>query len=226
VVLADTQTIARYALRCLLGNVPEVKVIGEVSDGRKVATVVARLKPDVVIIDFELTGLSALDVPLDIRRRAPRVGIVVLSPSLRNLHVIQAFRNGASAYVVKRADPKELIKAILKSAVGEKYISAPLSRRPVSYWVARADHGPRDEYDTLTLREREVLHLVGQGMRAINIARRLAISPRTVEAHRARIKAKLGLPNHPAMVRYSVERQMTIRTINATEGEENGRTET
>jgi DNA-binding NarL/FixJ family response regulator len=196
-------------LRCLLEYVYGVKVIGEVSDGLKVASTVARLKPHVVVIDFELTGLSALDVPLDVRRRSPRVGIVVLSQSLRDLHVIQALRNGATAYVVKRAGPKELVRAIVKSAAGERYVSTPLSRRPLSAWLARADRGPRDGYDALTLREREVLHLVSQGLRATTIARRLAISSRTVEAHRARIKSKLGLPNHPAMVRYAVERQMT-----------------
>jgi two-component system response regulator NreC len=209
VVLADTQTIARQALRCLLEDVSGLEVVGEVSDGLKVASVVARLKPHVVIIDFELTGLSALDVPLAVRKRAPRVGIVVLSPSIRELHVIQALRNGATAYVVKRADPKELLRAIAKSASGEIYLSRPLSRRPLSHWLSRAKAGPRDRYDALTLREREVLHLVSQGMSATRIAQRLTISPRTVETHRARIKLKLGLPNHPAMVRYAVERQMT-----------------
>lgn len=217
VVLADTQTIARNALRCLLEYVNGIKVIGEVGDGLKVASVVARLKPHVVIVDFELTGLSALDVPLDVRRRAPEVGIVVLSPSLRELHVIQALRNGASAYVAKQADPRELVRAIQKSAAGETYVSAPLSRRPLSYWLSRAQHGARDRYDALTLREREVLHLVSQGMSAPKIAQRLDISPRTVESHRESIKLKLGLANHPAVVRYAVERQMTTpgRTMKA-----------
>jgi len=208
VVVADTQAITRRALRCWLEYVNGLNVIGEVSDGLKVASVVARLKPHVVIVDFELTGLSALDVPLAVRRRAPRVGVVVLSQSIRDLHVVQALRSGAAAYVAKQADPEELLAAIQKSAAGERYVSGPLSRRPLSYWLAQAQSGPRDRYDALTLREREVLHLVSQGLSAARIAQRLNVSPRTVESHRESIKLKLGLPNHAALVRYAVERQM------------------
>jgi len=194
VVVADTQAITRRALRCWLEYVNGLNVIGEVSDGLKVASVV--------------TGLSALDVPLAVRRRAPRVGVVVLSQSIRDLHVVQALRSGAAAYVAKQADPEELLAAIQKSAAGERYVSGPLSRRPLSYWLAQAQSGPRDRYDALTLREREVLHLVSQGLSAARIAQRLNVSPRTVESHRESIKLKLGLPNHAALVRYAVERQM------------------
>jgi len=209
VVLADSETIMRHGLRCLLDYVNGLKVIGEVSDGLKVAPTVARLKPHAVVVDFELPGISALDLPLDVRRRAPQVPVVLLSRSTRALHVIQALRNGAAAYVAKRAAPRELIQAIRKAARGERYVSTPLSERPLSYWLTRAERGPREPYDSLTLREREVLHMVSQGMSARKIAHRLSMSPRTVETHRENIKSKLGLPNHPAMVRYAVERQKT-----------------
>lgn len=207
VVVADSQSITRQALCCWLEYVNGMKVV-EVSDGLKVASLVARMKPHVVVVDFELTGLSALDVPLAVRRRRPQVGVVVLSQSLRELHVVQALRNGAAAYVAKQADPAELLAAIRKSAAGERYISGPLSRRPLTYWLAQAQEGPRDRYDALTLREREVLHLVSQGLSAARIAQRLSVSPRTVESYRESIKLKLALRNHAAMVRYAVERQM------------------
>lgn len=208
VLVADTQTITRHALRCWLQYISGLNVIGEVSDGLKVAAAVVRLRPNVVIVDFELTGLSALDVPLAVRRRTPQVGVVILSQSVRDLHVVQALRNGAAAFVAKQAKPAELLRAIEKSAAGERYVSAPLSRRPLSHWLAQVQSRAGDRYETLTLREREVLHLVSQGLSAGKIAERLHVSPRTVESHRARIKVKLGLRNHAAMVRYAVERQM------------------
>jgi DNA-binding NarL/FixJ family response regulator len=208
-VLVDSHPIMRESLRCFLEQSARFNVLREVTDGLRVAGTLARLKPQVALVVFELPGLSALDVPLAAKRRALDVPVVILSDSLRDAHVVQAFRNGAAAYVAKQANQRELPEAIRRVAKGERFISSPLSRRPLAYWRDRATRGPEDPYDNLTLREREVLHLVGQGLSRTEIAQQLGVSPRTVETHRENIKGKLGLRSHAELVRYVIERQLT-----------------
>src|SRR5262249_43816479 len=121
---------------------------------------------------------------------------------------VECLRNGASAYVATAAPPHELPDAIDAARRGRRYVSSPLSRRPLRYWLARAERTVADTYETLTTREREVLHLVAQGLSSRVVSRRLGISARTVETHRERLKKKLGLRNTAGLIRYAIERQM------------------
>jgi DNA-binding NarL/FixJ family response regulator len=208
VVLADHQHLSRHALRCMLETVPRYRIIGEVADALRVAPAVSRLRPQVLVVDFDIQPLSGPDVSLAVRQQMPGVGVVVVSRSTSDGHLMQCLRSGASGYVSKMALPEELSRAIDQAAAGSIYISAPFSRRPVDYWLRRAQEQPDDPYDHLTVRERQTLHLVAQGLSGTAIAQRLSISRRTVESHREHLKTKLGIRNHPGLVRYAVERQV------------------
>ncbi|HEV8617028.1 MAG TPA: response regulator transcription factor [Methylomirabilota bacterium] len=207
VVLADDQSIVRAGLTCFLGHESEFDVIGETGDGLRATRLIQRLKPDVVIIDVSLPGLHGLEVARRVREVLPFTGVVMLSRFAGPEHAVEAFRNGVNAYVVKQASPVELLRALRNAAAGTHFISTPLSRmKPLTRWLKEAASREQDPYDTLTNREREILQLVAEGFTSATIGRRLSISPRTAEAHRAAVLRKLHLGNQTAVFRYALAR--------------------
>jgi DNA-binding NarL/FixJ family response regulator len=131
--------------------------------------------------------------------------VIVLSRYATEWYVTEALRNGAGGYVDRHADARELIRAVRSVVQGQRYLSAPLSEN-VQVWMAQAGRHAGDPYETLTTREREVLQLVAEGYSSTRAARRLSISVRTAEAHRANVMRKLRLKNHTALIRYALAR--------------------
>jgi DNA-binding NarL/FixJ family response regulator len=206
ILLADDQQVVRQALRCLLERESDLQVVGETSDGLEIVPLVERLKPDVLVTDVVLPGLYGLEVTRRVREHAPGTGVVVLSRYPSEWYVAEALRRGALGYVVKQSDAAELLRAVRQAARGRFYVGAPLSDDSLDVWLARAARAPRDPYETLTAREREILQLVAEGYSSTAIARRLAISARTAEAHRANVMRKLRLRNRAALIRYALSR--------------------
>jgi DNA-binding NarL/FixJ family response regulator len=212
ILLADDQPLVRQALRCLLERESDLKVVGETSDGLEIVPLVARLKPDVLITDVVMPGLYGLEATRRVREQAPATGVVILSRDPSEWYVTEALRSGALGYVAKQSDVADLLRAVRAVARGHRYLSAPLSDRPIEVWIARAGRPVLDPYDTLTSREREILQLVAEGHSSTAIARRLAISARTVEAHRANVMRKLRLRNRAALIRYALSRGVLAPT--------------
>jgi len=208
-VLADSQHLVRHALRCFLDSLERYTVVAETARSVKLANLVLRVRPDVLLVDFEMSPLNGADVARTMRAQVPETPVVVISRYVSDVHVVECLRKGASAYVTKAAPPHELPEAIDAARQGRKYVSSPLSRRPLRYWLERATRGVADTYETLSAREREVLQLVSQGLSGSVVSRRLGISARTVETHRERLKEKLGVPNTAGLIRYTIERQMS-----------------
>ena len=181
-------------------------VVGDASDGLAVADLVERLSPDVLVLDLMMPGLSGLDVTREVVRRSPKTRVVVLSMYASDAYVSEALRNGAVGYVLKDADGAELVRAIRAAAEGQRYLSSPLSENAREAYERKALEAEVDIYETLTSREREVLHLAAEGLTASAIAERLGISPRTAETHRANLMRKLGLHGRTDMVRYALSR--------------------
>jgi DNA-binding NarL/FixJ family response regulator len=206
IVLAEDHAVVRQGLRLLLEAEPDLRVVGEADDGLRVVELVERVRPDVVIMDLVMPGLGGLDATREVLKRAPRTRVVVLSMHADEVHVIEALRSGASGYVLKDAGGQELVTAVREAAAGRRYLSPPLSESVIEAYLRRQEHARVDPYDTLSLRERQVLHLVAEGLSARQIGERLYISPRTVEVHRGRAMAKLGLRSSAELVRYAVER--------------------
>jgi two-component system, NarL family, response regulator NreC len=205
IVLADDQHVVREAIKCLLEAEPDFEVVGEVDDGLAVVPLVERLKPQIVIIDVAMPGLFSLEVTRQVRQRSPQTAVVVLSRYVNEWYVTEALRNGAAGYVALHAEARELIRAVRSAALGQRYLSAPLSMEDVQAWITQGRHAG-DPYETLTGREREVLQLVAEGHSSTWVARRLSISVRTAEAHRANVMRKLRLKNHTALIRYALAR--------------------
>jgi DNA-binding NarL/FixJ family response regulator len=172
----------------------------------KVVALVERLRPDILIIDLVMPGLSGLDITREVARRCPATRIVVLSMHSSDAYVLQALRNGASGFVLKDASSAELIRAIGEVLAGHRYLSPPLSENAIAAYIKRAEGAELDVYETLTPREREVLHLTAEGLSNPAIGKRMQISPRTAETHRSRIMHKLGLHGKTELIAYAIKR--------------------
>lgn len=205
IVLVDDHAIVRQGLRSLL-EAKGFQVIGEADEGIGVVQLVERLRPGVLLLDLMLPRLSGLEVTRQVCQRSLRTRVVILSMYADEAYVLEALRNGAVGYVLKEAGIADLVQAIDEVTAGRRYLSPPLSEHAIEAFVQKAHMAPKDPYETLTTREREVLHLAAEGHGASKIARRLSISPRTVEMHRANLMRKLGMQTQTDLVRYALRR--------------------
>ncbi len=204
ILLADDHHIVRQGLRALLEGEPDFSLVGEASDGTEVLPLVERLKPDVVVLDIKMPGLSGIEVAREVAQKTA-TKIVMLSMYSEDAYVAQSLRAGASAYVLKEARAGDLVHAIREVAEGRRYLSAPLSERTIESYLEAAA-ATLDTYETLSPREREVLLHAAQGESNPDVAEALGISPRTVETHRANLMRKLGLKGQTDLVRYAIKR--------------------
>jgi len=206
ILLADDQQVIRQALRCALERESDLQVVGETSDGLQIVPLVERLRPDVVITDVTIAGLYGLEVARRVCELTPATAVVILSRYTQEWYVTEALRRGALGYVMRQSDIADLLRAVRTVARGRPYVGVPLSEESIDVWMARAQRAAPDPYDTLTSREREILQLVAEGYSSTAMARRLAISARTVEAHRANVMRKLHLRHQAALISYALSR--------------------
>lgn len=209
IVLADDHQVVRFGLRTLLDSKPNFNVIGEASDGHEAVKLVETLKPDVLVLDLMMPNLNGLDVTRIVHKQFPEMKIVVLSMYDSEAYIVEALKNGASAYVLKQSTTDELVDAVLEVSAGRRYLSHSLSERAIEAYIKYAKVAKTDSfelYKTLTPREIEVLHLASQGHTNASIAETLSISSRTVETHRANMMKKLGIHSQIELIRFAMTR--------------------
>jgi two-component system response regulator NreC len=206
IVLADDHHVVRQGLRSLLEAEPDFSVVDETGDGLEAAQLVERLQPDVLVLDLMMPSLNGLEVTRQVSQRSPRTQVVILSMHANEAHVLEALRAGAAAYVLKESTSAELVQAVREAVAGRRYLSPPLSERAIEVYMQKAEPAVLDPYETLTAREREVLHLVVEGHTNAEIADRLFISRRTVETHRASFMRKLDLRTQTDLISYALRR--------------------
>lgn len=200
------EALVREALRYALERWAVVRIVGEAADGLEVLRLVSRLKPALVLINKVMPGLDGLEVTRRVHQRLPNTRVVVVSSHASEAYAVEAIRSGALGYVTTRAKFSELLKAIGCAFRGERYVSSPLSQDRVEATSRKTEDVVTNAYEGLTAREREVFQLAAEGYSSGRIARRLSISPRTAEAHRANAMRKLGLASGAALIRYAAER--------------------
>jgi DNA-binding NarL/FixJ family response regulator len=204
--LADDHHVVRQGLRSLLETEPDLQVVGEASDGLEAIQLVESLHPDILVLDLMMRGMNGLEVAREVSKRSSSTRIVILSMYDNEAYVLGALRAGAKAYVLKESSSAELVQAIREAVIGHRYLSSSLSERAIEAYMQKVEDTALDPYDTLTSREREVLHLAAQGCTNADMAARLFISRRTVEAHRANMMQKLGLHTQTDLIRYALQR--------------------
>ena len=206
VVLADDHPVVRRGLSTLLDAEQDFRLVGETGDGLKAVALVEQLKRDMAVLDLMIPGLNGLEVARQVRQRSPETRVILLSMHANEAYVLEALRNGANGYVLKDSSAADLVRAVREVAAGRRYLSAPLSERAIDTYVQKAEETALDVYETLTTREREVLHLAAEGRTHAEIADRLFISPRTVEVHRGHLMRKLGLQTQTDLIRYDLQK--------------------
>ena len=211
ILIADDHQVVREALRSLLEGEGGFQVVGDTGDGLEAVRLVEKLEPHVLLMDLAMPGLGGLEVTREVTKRFPRTAVVVLSMHSSEAYVTRALQNGASAYVTKESGGNDLLHAIREAAEGRHYLSPPLSQRAVDTYFDRARTAPLEDYDRLTTREREVLHLVAEGHSSAEIAQRLYISPRTVEGHRSSLMRKLGLHSQFDLATFALEKGLVSK---------------
>ncbi|MGY1693814.1 MULTISPECIES: response regulator [unclassified Geodermatophilus] len=198
VVIADDHPMYRYGLRSVLDASPEVEVVGEAADGVELVGVVDRTAPDVVLTDLSmprLPGTAAID---ELCRRRPGIGVLVLTMHEDDASLFGALRAGARGYLLKGADHEEIVRAVLAVAGGDAVYGGAVARRVVDALTGTAARPPA--LPELTAREREVLELLAAGLPTGQVARRLALSDKTVRNHVSAVLTKLQVPDRAAAV--------------------------
>src|SRR5262245_6088401 len=213
VFLADDHPIVRQGLRAVLETERELRYVGEAGDGLETVRHVKRLKPDVLVMDLMLPQLDGLAVTKQVRGFSPRTQVVVLSMHSDAAYVAAAIQAGAAGYVVKEAGSEHLVRALREVLAGRQYFSPPLSLELLQAYLKKAGAAPVDPLELLSAREREVMQLSVEGMSSSQIGRRLFISPRTVESHRANLMRKLGVRNLKELIRLALEREPVAKGV-------------
>jgi len=206
ILLAHRYPVVREGLKAVFERHTDMHVIGETGNGLDTVTLAARLHPDVLIIDVMMPGLSGLEVTRHVRQRLPSTYVIVLSTSVNVAYVREAMRRGAAGYLLIETSVSELVQAVREVAAGRPYLNPFLSERLMALQGQRASTDVVDPYETLTTREREVLHLAAEGRTYTEIAAALGIRPSTIETHRAHLMQKLGLHTKTDLIRYALRR--------------------
>lgn len=206
ILLADDHPLVRRGIRTLLETEPGFSVVGEAEDGLQAVQLAENLQPNILIVDLMMPNLNGIEVLKQVGHRSPRTHKIVLSMQSAEPYVRETFRSGAIGYVLKDSAPEELIVAIHQALLGVIYLSPKLPEQLLDIGIKPLKITNQDPYDTLTDREREVLQMAAEGKTAAEIARRLSISPRTVELHRGRMMNKMGFHGQTDLVRYALKR--------------------
>ncbi len=204
IILADDHPVVRRGMQALLESEQDFSIVGVASDGLEAVELTERLKPDVLVLDLMMPGLSGLEALRILRERSPRTRIVILSMYSSTAFVAQALQNGAVGYVLKECTEENLVRAVREAAVGRRFLSPPVTEIAIDDYIEQSKTGPFDPHETLTPRQREVLQLAAEGKTNAEIAARLNISQRTVENHRATLMQRLGLQNQTELIRHAM----------------------
>jgi DNA-binding NarL/FixJ family response regulator len=194
VLVADDHAGFRHGLVALLASDPGIEVVGEAESGDEAVGMAARFSPDVVLMDLQMPGLNGIEATRRVLGERPGVGVLVLTMFEDDDSVVSAMRAGARGYVLKSADPSEVLGTLRSVAGGEARFGPEIASRLTGF-LREPGSDPARAFPELTAREREILDLIARGQDNAGISGRLFLSPNTVRNHISHIFAKMGVAN-------------------------------
>ncbi|GCE46457.1 LuxR family two component transcriptional regulator [Thermosporothrix hazakensis] len=217
VLLADDHDILRQGLTLLLKAQPDMTVVGEARNGIEAVEQATRLHPDVVVLDISMSKMDGMEACQRIRALLPATQVLILTMHESEEYFLQALRMGAAGYIVKKAAPADLCNAVRTIAHGGAFLYPGLAKALIREYLSPETSRTLPEPNAqdrpnplkrLTARELEVLTLVAEGLTNQQIADRLVISIKTVQAHRANMMEKLGLADITQVVRFAIQHKL------------------
>lgn len=205
-LIADDHKLLAEACKSLLE--PEFQVVGIVSDGRSLVKEAIALKPDVIILDIAMPHLNGLDAGEQVKHKLPSVKLVFLTMNMAPEVAAEAFRRGASAYVLKHSGAEELLSAVRRVIRGESYLSPLIARETVTFLLHQEKAGSHEK--RITKRQSEILQLLAEGLSMKAVAGVLDLKPGTIAFHKYRMMETLGVTTNAKLLEYAIKRQMTV----------------
>src|SRR5215469_2684349 len=204
VLIADDHKLVADACKSLLE--PEFDVVGVVTDGRTLMLAAEQLHPDVVILDISMPELNGLDAGEQIKHKSRSTRLIFLTMSLEPALAADAFRRGASGYVLKQCSAEELLIAVRRILCGESYLSSLITKDTVDFLLR--SRATREQEKHLTIRQSEVLQLLAEGKSMKEVAYILQLKPETVAFHKYQIMNTLGIKTGAELIEYAVRLHM------------------
>jgi DNA-binding NarL/FixJ family response regulator len=204
ILIVDDHPMMREGLAQLIGNQPDLTVCGEARNAHEALEKVRLLKPDLVLVDITLPGRNGLELIKDIQVLDAAISVLVISMHDESLYAERVLRAGGRGYVMKQEGGKKIMEAIRQVSAGQIFVSEKMSAKILEIFSGHRPDAGQSPVENLTDREFEVFQLIGQGMETKQLARELHVSPKTIEVHRANIKAKLKIKSMAELIRYAV----------------------
>lgn len=207
VLLCDDHTLFREGIKAILKDEPSIEIVGEAEDGRQAVAKAQRLKPDVILMDIAMPDLGGFEATRRILRANPKTKILILTMYEEEEVITRCLHAGAAGYLLKDAPRSDLTQAIDVARRGGQYLSSRALKKVVKQHV-RGISGTAIGYERLSDREREVLKLLADGMSLKEIAERLVVSVKTVDAHKTNMMRKLDLHDRSEVIKYAIQHKL------------------
>jgi two-component system, NarL family, nitrate/nitrite response regulator NarL len=206
VLIADDHQMFIEGIKALLKGIKDIEVMAEANNGKQIVEQLSRHNIDVVLTDVQMPEMTGIEATQVISEKFPKVKVIALTMFNESGYVSRMLRAGASGYILKNADKKELINAIQQVAKGENYYSPEITLRLIDKMKGKKEKSISVvQLDELSEREKEILKLIAQENTNAEIAEKIFLSPLTVNTHRKNLIRKLGVKNTAGLVRYAVE---------------------
>jgi len=205
VLLVDDHTVLRAGLEALLNLEPDMEVVGKVSTGEEGLERTRTLRPDVVVMDLGMPGMGGLEATRQIGASESGARVLVLTSHAEEEYLLPVLEAGGSGFVRKTSADRDLISAIRTVARGEVFLYPSATKLLLKRFKQAQDRGEASPLEELSEREREVLQLTAEGYSSAEVARKLFLSPKTVDTYRSRLMQKLGLNSRPELVRFALD---------------------
>ena len=203
--IVDDHAIVRSGLRQFLSEHVDLRVVGEAANGREAIDLIRNAEVDVLLMDLAMPGQSGLDALAMLRAKAPKMGILILSGYPEEHYAISMIRQGASGYLNKECDPKEIVEAIRTIALGRRYVTPGVTEL-MAQQLNRKDDAP--VHEQLSEREFQVFLKLARGETAGDIAKSLSLSVKTVSTYRTRLMEKMGLASNSDLTYYALKNRL------------------
>ena len=204
IILAEDHETIRDGLKLLVNSRSDMEVVGEADNGRTALQLAEEFSPDVVVMDISMPELNGLQATKKLKDKSPQVKVLILTRHSEPGYLQELLQAGASGYVLKQSKSEELIRAILAVAAGQTYLDPAVTERAVTQLRESGQVPNKAPNANLTAREADVLRLIALGYVNKEVAARLNLSIKTVEAHKSNAMNKMGMKSRVDIVRYAI----------------------